>query len=172
MSAVLLAVFNDYAAADRVRTELVEDGFPTDRVELTAACEPGRAALLPGDTLRERFARYFHTLFKRDDERDLAEQFAASVESGAATVTVHPRGPVEIARATQILRYAEAAGLAEHELADQAFEHAAARNSRPWLRNLLWESSSPDLCIYCRLFEHGPPAESATSSTGGAPLSR
>ena len=28
MSAVLLAVFNDYDAADRIRTELVRDGFP------------------------------------------------------------------------------------------------------------------------------------------------
>ena len=47
MSAVLLAVFNNYEAADRVRLELVRDGFPTDRVELTAACEPGRAAYVP-----------------------------------------------------------------------------------------------------------------------------
>jgi hypothetical protein len=42
MSAVLLAVFNEYGVADRVRTKLVGDGFPTDRVELTASCEPGR----------------------------------------------------------------------------------------------------------------------------------
>ncbi len=40
MSAVLLAVFNEYGVADRVRTRLVGDGFPTDRVELTASCEP------------------------------------------------------------------------------------------------------------------------------------
>jgi hypothetical protein len=32
MSAVLLAVFNDYEAAERVRIDLVRDGFPTDRV--------------------------------------------------------------------------------------------------------------------------------------------
>jgi hypothetical protein len=57
MSAVLLAVFNDYEAAERVRIELVRDGFPTDRVELTACCEPGRAGLLPGDSPHEKFAR-------------------------------------------------------------------------------------------------------------------
>jgi hypothetical protein len=45
MSAVLLAVFNDYGAAERVRIDLVRDGFPTDRVEVTACCEPGRAGL-------------------------------------------------------------------------------------------------------------------------------
>src|SRR5437016_5537340 len=45
MSAVLLAVFNDYETAERVRVILVRDGFPTDRVELTASCDLGRAAL-------------------------------------------------------------------------------------------------------------------------------
>jgi len=42
MSAVLLAVFGQYGDAERVRTQLVRDGFPTDRVELTSATEPGR----------------------------------------------------------------------------------------------------------------------------------
>jgi len=37
MSAVLLAVFNDYETADRMRVTLVKDGFPTDRVHLTAS---------------------------------------------------------------------------------------------------------------------------------------
>ena len=37
MSAVILAVFNDYETAERVRVMLVRDGFPTDRVELTAS---------------------------------------------------------------------------------------------------------------------------------------
>ena len=47
MSAVLLAVFNDYETADRVRLELFRDGFPTDRVDLTAVCDLGRAACQP-----------------------------------------------------------------------------------------------------------------------------
>ena len=42
MSAVLLAVFSQYGDADRVRTRLVRDGFPTDRVELTARSDRGR----------------------------------------------------------------------------------------------------------------------------------
>jgi hypothetical protein len=50
MSAVLLAVFNDYDAADRVRVTLVRDGFPTDRVHLTAACELGCAGLEPASS--------------------------------------------------------------------------------------------------------------------------
>jgi len=37
MSAVLLAVFNDYEAAERMRVTLFRDGFPTDRVHLTCA---------------------------------------------------------------------------------------------------------------------------------------
>ena len=54
MSSVLLAVFNDYEAADRVRVQLVRDGFPTDRVELTASCEPGRAGLHPAEDAHDR----------------------------------------------------------------------------------------------------------------------
>ena len=50
MSAILLAVFDDHPIAERVRVSLVRDGFPTDRVELTASCEPGRAGLGPADS--------------------------------------------------------------------------------------------------------------------------
>jgi len=57
MSAVLLAVFNEYGGADRVRTRLVGDGFPTDRVELTACCEPGRAGLHRAASARARVAQ-------------------------------------------------------------------------------------------------------------------
>src|SRR6185312_11421819 len=103
MSAVLLAVFNDYETADRVRLELVRDGFPTDRVELTAACEPGRAAYEPAQALRGKFVQYFRTLFKADADRRYAESLAERIDCGAATVTVHPRGAVETNRAAKII---------------------------------------------------------------------
>ena len=47
MSAVLVAIFNDHAAAEGVRTRLVKDGLPTDRVELTSCQELGQAKLVP-----------------------------------------------------------------------------------------------------------------------------
>ena len=156
MSAVLLAVFNDYSTADRVRMELFQDGFPADRVELTASCEPGRAALQPASSEHGKFVQYFRALFTHDHERQFPELFAGRVESGAATVTVHPRGPVETTRATEIFEHAGPAQVAQHDLAHQAFEHAAARSARPWVRHFWAESTSPDLCIYCRLFERGP----------------
>jgi len=65
MSAVLLAVFNDYEAAERVRVLLVRDGFPTDRVELTASCEMGRAGCEPADSLHGKCVQYFRTTIKR-----------------------------------------------------------------------------------------------------------
>ena len=46
MTPVIVALFDDYGIADRVRTELVADGFPTDRVELTSLMEPGQADML------------------------------------------------------------------------------------------------------------------------------
>ena len=61
MSAVLLAVFGQYGDADRVRTKLVSDGFPTDRVELTSSAEPGRAGVQPR-TSGLRCSGQFHTI--------------------------------------------------------------------------------------------------------------
>jgi hypothetical protein len=63
MSAVLLAIFPDYDVASRVRMDLFVDGFPTDRIELTASREPGRAALQAEDTMHRQFAKYFGALF-------------------------------------------------------------------------------------------------------------
>jgi len=116
MSAVLLAIFNEYKVAERARVELVRAGFPTDRVELTAACEPGRAGLGPADSPHGRFVQYYRVLFTFEDERHQAEQLAERVDNGAATVTVHPRGPTETARAMQILGNAGAAQLVSHDL--------------------------------------------------------
>jgi hypothetical protein len=156
MSAVLLAVFTDYQMAERVRIYLVQDGFPTDRVELTACCEPGRAGLEPADSLHGKLAQYFRTLFGRADEHLYAERLAECVEGGAATITVHPRGAIEAARATAIFADAGPVEVAQHDPEDQMLEHAAARHSKPWISNLWvdvpYEPNEPH-CIYCRLFE-------------------
>jgi hypothetical protein len=34
MTPVIVALYDDHGTADRVRTQLVADGFPTDRVAL------------------------------------------------------------------------------------------------------------------------------------------
>jgi len=153
MSAVLLAVFNDYGAADRVRARLVKDGFPTDRVELTAAREPGRAGVQPAGTVREKFVQYFRTLLGADDERPFVEALAARVErGGASTVTVHPRGAIETARAAEILEKAGAVEVVGHDLASQPFEHAASRGEGSWVRHFMLDNPTGADCIYCRLF--------------------
>jgi hypothetical protein len=153
MSAVLLALFNDYEAADRVRVELVRDGFPTDRVELTAACEPGRAGCQPAELPHGKFVQYFRTLFKSDADRQYAEVLAERVDYGAATVTVHPRGAIETTRATKIIELGGPAEVAHRDLGNQAWEYAAARHEHPWIRNLWVDGKSDAHCIYCRLFE-------------------
>jgi hypothetical protein len=133
MSAVLLGIFNEYEAADRVRVELVRNGFPTDRVELTAGCEPGRAGIEPADSPHGRLVQYFRVLFTFEDERHHAEQLAERVDNGAATITVHPRGSMEIARATQILLNARAEQLLSHDLANQTPQCSVAKPAWQWL---------------------------------------
>jgi hypothetical protein len=154
MSAVLLAVYVNHDVAERIRTDLVMDGFPTDRVELTDCMEPGRAGLQPADTLHNRLVQHFHTLFCFDSEQHYAEQLARRIESGASTITVHPRGAIETSRAAEILLSGRLTEMAQHDLANQAFEHAAANHEGAWLRYLWLESAADTDCIYCRLFGH------------------
>jgi hypothetical protein len=152
MSAVILAVFNEYSAADRVRTALVSDGFPTDRVELTASREPGRAGLQPAGSMRDKFAQYFRTLLSEEDERPFVEELAERVAGGAATITVHPRGTIETERAAEILEREGAAEVVGHDLEKQSFEHAASRGDGYWVRHFMLDNPTGADCIYCRLF--------------------
>jgi hypothetical protein len=153
MSAVLLAVFNDYEAADRVRLQLFRDGFPTDRVELTCSIEPGRAGLQPADEPHDKFMQYYRTLFKSADDMDYIESLTERVDCGAATVTVHPRGVIETTRATEIIAKAQPAEVAHRDLDNHGFERAAAPKKHPWIKHLWVEWKGDAHCIYCRLFE-------------------
>ena len=156
MSAVLLAVFNDYEAASRVRTELVRDGFPTDRVELTAVCEPGRAALQPAESSHDRFMQYYRTLFKSDEDFMYIEALTDRIDCGAATVAVHPRGTIETTRASKILESGGPAEVAHRDLASKGLEYAASPAELPWIKHLWVEWKGDAHCIYCRLFESDP----------------
>jgi len=152
MSAVLLAVFGDLGEADRVRTRLVTDGFPTDRVELTARHERGRAGVQPGSP-HEQFLQYFRTLLTSDNERVFAEILAQRVEDGrAVAIAVHPRGQIETRRAAQILEDAGATEVVGHDLENQSFEHAASSSDGYWVRHFVPDNPTGADCIYCRLF--------------------
>jgi hypothetical protein len=152
MSAVLLAVFNEYDVADRVRTRLVGDGFPTDRVELTACCEPGRAGLHPASSVRGRFVQYFGTLLSEEDEQAFVEALAERIEAGATAIAVHPRGAIETARAAEILETEGAVEVIGHDLENQTFERAAASVDGYWVRHFMLDNPTGADCIYCRLF--------------------
>ncbi len=153
MSAILLAVFDDYESAQRARLELVRDGFPTDRVELTAACEPGRAGCCPAEGLRGKFIQYFRVLLKAEADRQYAENLAERLDGGAAaTITVHPRGTIETSRATKIIEAAGPAEVVHRNLRNRWWGFAAARSEQPWIRHV-WLEKSGIHCIYCRLFD-------------------
>jgi hypothetical protein len=140
MSAVLAAVFTDHATAVAVRTRLVSDGFPTDRVELTSRNEPGQAGTAPGDRLDDKFANYFQTLFDRAEDRRYAASLTDSVLHGHAAVIVHPRGDVETTRAVEILESSSPLELHDKDLDKQTLEAAAGTegtDETPVLKKIL-----------------------------------
>lgn len=130
MAAVLVALYESHPQAARARTELVQDGFPTDRVELTSPAEPGTAGLISAGRESERFRRYFGTLFDEERHRGCAEYLARRVVAGAAVVTVHPRGEQEIARAVQILDRHGPLEIDREHLDQTLLERAASPSSR------------------------------------------
>lgn len=152
MGAVITAMFDEYGTADRARLDLVRDGFPTDRVDLTAGCEPGRAAFALATSPHEMLVRHFRTMFCADDEQAYVERLAIRIEEGGAAITVHPRGSLETARACEILEGAHPRELAQHDLAHQRLEHAAASHAQPWIRSFWIEADHASDCIYCRMF--------------------
>jgi len=130
VAAVLVALYDSHAKAEQARTELVRDGFPTDRVELTSAAEPGAAGLIAAETASGRFRRYFGTLFDEERHRGCAEYLAHRVGEGAAVLTVHPRGEREIMRAIQILERLEPLEIDREHLDQTLLEQAASPSSR------------------------------------------
>jgi hypothetical protein len=155
MSSVLLGVFEDYDVAERLLVGLVRDGFPTDRVELTCRHSLGRAGLHPTASLHDKLAQYFCSLFSSEGERPFGQQLAERVENGAVTVTVHPRGLIEAQRAAQLLYESDPVEVAEHDMANQGMEHAAASSDGAWIRHFWIPSSKEYHCIYCRMFGDG-----------------
>ena len=114
MTPVIVALFDDYGIADRVRTELVADGFPTDRVELTSLLETGQADAEPGDAFVARVSNYFHTLLDQGAQRNgEADALAERVRGGNSAIAVHPRTDYEIDSARRILQRSSPVAMAE-----------------------------------------------------------
>lgn len=143
MSALVAALFENHAAAERVRTALVSGGFPTDRVELSSSHEPGQAALGPGEEPMEQLFDYFVQFFDRDDEKQYVRSFAEGVRSGKASVVVHPRGDIETQQALHILQASNPVELHEHDLANQGMERAASPKSESVVEKLVPDALKP-----------------------------
>jgi hypothetical protein len=117
MTPVIVALYDDFGVADRVRTQLVAEGFPTDRVELTSSVESGQADTEPGESYWEKVSNYFHGIFDQTGNYASADQFADRVRKGGSVITVHPRTGYEMDSARAILRNGHPADFREHTTA-------------------------------------------------------
>jgi len=150
MSAVLVAVYEDHAAAEAVRTRLVTDGFPTDRVQLTSREERGQVELVPRDGLGEQLTEYFGKLFQGNAEGGGGEPvqlLQRAVLDGKAALSVQPRGDIETRRALQLLNEAGPVELRAADLQHEPLEHAASARETfglTWLGKVLAAPGAPD----------------------------
>jgi hypothetical protein len=126
MSAVLAAVYDNHGVAEQVRVRLVNDGFPTDRVELTSHKELGQAKLVPATDIADKLSQYFRQLFPDTGEDVPVGQLQRAIQDGRAVIAVHPRGQIETDRAIQILNEGGPMEMKAVDLDNQSLEHAAA----------------------------------------------
>ncbi len=103
MQDVIVALYDDHSTAVLLRTALVDDGFATDRVEVTSPREHRQADKGPAPDFETNVRDYFRTLSADEDAEVRLQRFAEAVISGSSAVTVHPRGEEEIRRAEQII---------------------------------------------------------------------
>jgi hypothetical protein len=138
-SAVIAALFPDHAAAERIRLRLScgDTCFPTDRVHLTSAHEPGHAGLVPAQSDALKLQAYVHTLVDRPEEAPRVLSLSAGVQGGHAAIAVFPRGAIETRRALEVLRQGKPLELYEHDLDKQSLEHAASEDSEPLVANVV-----------------------------------
>lgn len=129
MSAVLAALFPSHAVAEGVRTRLVADGFPTDRVELTSREEAKQADLVPAESMTEKLMLHFQQLFPAGEDAEATRTLCRGVTIGGAVIAVHPRGDIETRRAVELLEEAGPIELRATDLDNQTMEHAASRSN-------------------------------------------
>jgi hypothetical protein len=150
MSAILVAVFNDHATAEGVRTRLIQDGFPTDRVELTSCQELGQAKLVPREGISAKLTEHFRTLFHSGGNRNgehWVSVYQRAVLDGKAAVAVQPRGEIETQRALALLNQAGPVELRGADLQNQTLEYAATQTETPiftWIGKILVGPGAPD----------------------------
>jgi hypothetical protein len=140
MSAVLAALYPSHEVAEGVRTRLVTDGFPTDRVELTSRREAQQVKLVPAESTAEKLVLHFRQLFPAKEDAQAAQALSYGVIQGGAVIAVHPRGDIETQRALEILEGAGPVELRSSELDKQTMEHAASRGTDtviPKIRKIL-----------------------------------
>lgn len=92
----IIALYKTPASAVAARSDFVQAGFATDRLDVVSMTERGRVANLPDKSTVEDFIAYFCVLLDQEDELPLVDGIVNSIQDGKGVLVVHPRGRVEI----------------------------------------------------------------------------
>jgi hypothetical protein len=130
----IIALYKTTDSAVAARSDFVQAGFATDRLDVVSMTERGRVANLPDQSTVEDFISYFCVLLDEDDELPFVEGIVNSIQDGKGVLVVHPRGKVEIATARQVVESHEPEKMYWRVAPDEAQggwlgEHAAGFSS-------------------------------------------
>ncbi|SNT34950.1 conserved domain-containing protein [Noviherbaspirillum humi] len=102
----VIAVYDNYADADKAVQALVAEGLPRDSVHLNPEADAGTASAgtHASDNVDHGRRGFFASLFSGDDEyRDQTDLYAESVRRGSYVLTADTRSEDEAERVTDIL---------------------------------------------------------------------
>jgi len=103
----IIALYKTPASAAAARSDFVQAGFATDRLDVVSLSDRGRVVDLPEKSTVDDFIAYFCVLLDDEDELPLVEGIVNSIQDGKGALVVHPRGKIEIETARQIVESRE-----------------------------------------------------------------
>ena len=137
MSAVMVAVFSSFGDAESVRTELIRDGFPPTRVELTATSVVADSGTHPETPRAVGMSDTFRPFSATPTTGASSKNSQDEWQAAALPLAVHPRGALEASRATEILENQGALQVVPDELA--AMNDLNSSETGSWLDYLIPE---------------------------------
>lgn len=99
----IVALYKSHAVAEQTRLELFRQGFATDRVDVVASSDHGRAINRPECSTEEDLRAHFSAFLHEPGDETVVRHIVDAIGEGKGVLVVHPRGKIEIEQARDII---------------------------------------------------------------------